>query len=79
MSGTVGILSFFISSFLAATLLPGGSEASLFAVLKAYPEALWYALVFASIGNALGSMGWLRLNPWRAGCSWRSASLRATA
>jgi membrane protein YqaA with SNARE-associated domain len=28
----------FISSCLAATLLPGGSEAVLFGVLKAYPE-----------------------------------------
>lgn len=54
----------FISSFLAATLLPGGSEAALFAVLKAYPETLWYALIIASIGNTLGGMvtfgmGWL--------------------
>jgi len=56
MSDTVGILSLFISSFLAATLLPGGSEAALFAVLKAYPETLWYALVIASIGNTLGGM-----------------------
>ncbi|HEY8888258.1 MAG TPA: YqaA family protein [Gallionella sp.] len=64
MSDTVSILSLFISSFLAATLLPGGSEAALFAVLKAYPETLWYALVIASIGNTLGgmvtfAMGWL--------------------
>jgi membrane protein YqaA with SNARE-associated domain len=64
MSDTVSILSLFISSFLAATLLPGGSEAALFAVLKAYPETLWYALVIASIGNTLGGMvtfgmGWL--------------------
>jgi membrane protein YqaA with SNARE-associated domain len=64
MSDTVGIVSLFISSFLSATLLPGGSEAALFAVLKAYPETLWYALVIASIGNTLGGMvtfgmGWL--------------------
>jgi len=64
MSDTVSILSLFISRFLAATLLPGGSEAALFAVLKAYPETLWYALVIASIGNTLGgmvtfAMGWL--------------------
>ena len=54
----------FISSFLAATLLPGGSEAALFAVLKAYPETLWIALTVATIGNTLGgmltfAMGWL--------------------
>jgi membrane protein YqaA with SNARE-associated domain len=64
MSDTASLLSPFISSFLAATLLPGGSEAALFAVLKAYPETLWYALIIASIGNTLGGMvtfdmGWL--------------------
>jgi membrane protein YqaA with SNARE-associated domain len=36
----------------------------LFAVLKAYPETLWAALIIASIGNTLGGMvtfgmGWL--------------------
>jgi len=64
MSDAASLLSLFISSFLAATLLPGGSEAALFAVLKAYPETLWYALIIASIGNTLGGMvtfgmGWL--------------------
>jgi membrane protein YqaA with SNARE-associated domain len=64
MSDTAGLLSLFISSFLAATLLPGGSEAALFAVLKAYPETLWTALIIATIGNTLGGMvtfgmGWL--------------------
>jgi membrane protein YqaA with SNARE-associated domain len=64
MSDTASLISLFISSFLAATLLPGGSEAALFAVLKAYPETLWYALATASIGNTLGGMvtfgmGWL--------------------
>jgi membrane protein YqaA with SNARE-associated domain len=64
MSDTASLISLFISSFLAATLLPGGSEAALFAVLKAYPETLWYALIIASIGNTLGGMvtfgmGWL--------------------
>ena len=50
MSDTVSLFSLFISSFLAATLLPGGSEAALFAVLKAYPETLWVALVIAIVG-----------------------------
>jgi membrane protein YqaA with SNARE-associated domain len=64
MSDTVSLFSLFISSFLAATLLPGGSEAALFAVLKVYPESLWYALILASIGNTLGGMvtfgmGWM--------------------
>ena len=64
MSDTASLYSLFISSFLAATLLPGGSEVVLFGVLKAYPETLWTALILASIGNTLGGMvtfgmGWL--------------------
>jgi len=56
MNDTVGLLSLFIGSFLAATLLPGGSEAELFAILNAYPDMLWYSLIVASIGNTLGGM-----------------------
>lgn len=64
MSETASLLSLFTSSLLGATLLPGGSEAVLFAVLKAYPESLWLALLVATLGNTLGGMisfgmGWL--------------------
>ena len=64
MSDTASLLSLFISSFLAATLLPGGSEAVLYAVVGSYPELLWIALAVATIGNTLGGMvtfgmGWL--------------------
>jgi membrane protein YqaA with SNARE-associated domain len=64
MTETASLLSLFISSFLGATLLPGGSEAVLFAALKAYPDSLWLALGLATIGNTLGGMvsfgmGWL--------------------
>ncbi|MGC2047814.1 MAG: DedA family protein [Gallionella sp.] len=64
MSDAASLYALFISSFLAATLLPGGSEAALFAVLEAYPESFWVALVIATIGNTLGGMvtfgmGWL--------------------
>ncbi len=51
---TLGAL--FASSFLAATLLPGGSEAVLFGVLKLYPDQLWTALGVATLGNTLGGM-----------------------
>ena len=50
------LLALFTSSFLAATLLPGGSEAVLFGVLTAYPHLYWSALVVASLGNTLGGM-----------------------
>lgn len=64
MTETASLISLFFSSFLGATLLPGGSEAVLFAVLKAYPETLWLALILATLGNTLGGMvsfgmGWL--------------------
>ena len=50
------LLALFTSSFLAATLLPGGSEAVLFGVLTAYPELYWPALGLASVGNTMGGM-----------------------
>lgn len=50
------LLALFTSSFLAATLLPGGSEAVLVGVLLTYPELHWQALVLATIGNTLGGM-----------------------
>ncbi len=64
MSETASLVSLFVGSFLAATLLPGGSEVALFAVVKAYPETLWSALGVATLGNTLGgmvtfAMGWL--------------------
>ncbi len=64
MTETASLFSLLLSSFLAATLLPGGSEAVLFGVLKAYPESLWPALGLATLGNTLGGMvsfgmGWL--------------------
>ena len=64
MTETASLTSLFFSSFLAATLLPGGSEAVLFAVLKAFPETFWLTLALATVGNTLGGMvsfgmGWL--------------------
>ena len=56
MTETASLISLFITSMLAATLLPGGSEAALFVVLKAYPETLWIALFVATLGNTLGGM-----------------------
>jgi membrane protein YqaA with SNARE-associated domain len=55
-SPEAGLLGLFLSSFLAATLLPGGSEAVLFALLKLHPEQAVPALVLVTIGNTLGGM-----------------------
>ena len=56
MGSTASLWTLFVTSFLAATLLPGGSEAVLFAVLKAHPTLYWPALVAATVGNTLGGM-----------------------
>ena len=56
MNEDTSLWALFGSSFLAATLLPGGSEAVLFGVLKLYPEQLWPALGVATLGNTLGGM-----------------------
>jgi membrane protein YqaA with SNARE-associated domain len=46
----------FTSSFLAATLLPGGSEAVLYAVLKLEYARAGTALAVATLGNTLGGL-----------------------
>ena len=56
MDETLSLWTLFASSFLAATLLPGGSEAVLFGVLKLNPQQYWPALAIATLGNTLGGM-----------------------
>ena len=56
MDADASLWTLFASSFLAATLLPGGSEAVLFAVLKMHPESAWQAVAWATLGNTLGGM-----------------------
>src|SRR5262245_7412947 len=56
MTEDAGLWALFASSFLAATLLPGGSEAVLFAVLRLDAERYWVALAAATVGNTLGGM-----------------------
>ena len=53
-SGSLGAL--FVSAFLSATLLPGGSEVVLAAVLHLNPEVVVSALLLATLGNTLGGM-----------------------
>jgi len=50
------LTALFASSFLAATLLPGGSEVVLFAMLRLDPEQLWPLLAVATLGNTLGGL-----------------------
>jgi membrane protein YqaA with SNARE-associated domain len=56
MDESLSLWALFASSFLAATLLPGGSEVVLFAVIKFNPQETWPALAVATVGNTLGGM-----------------------
>ena len=48
MTESASLSTLFVSSFLAATLLPGGSEVVLFGGLKLHPGQLWAALGVAN-------------------------------
>jgi membrane protein YqaA with SNARE-associated domain len=56
LDGPVGLGALFLSSFVSATLLPGGSEVLLFALLADNPGLLWAALGVATLGNTLGGL-----------------------
>jgi membrane protein YqaA with SNARE-associated domain len=77
-SAETGLTGLFIASFLAATLLPGGSELVLLAVIERHPSSLWPALGVATLGNTLGGLssyliGRLVPNPYQARESLRRA------
>jgi membrane protein YqaA with SNARE-associated domain len=64
ITSDLSLWGLFVSSLLAATLLPGGSEAVLVGVLKLHPELFWPALIIGTLGNTIGGMttfgmGWL--------------------
>ena len=75
ISADAGLWGMFVASFLSATLLPGGSEVVLFALVKLHPETLWPALMLATLGNTLGGMTsyacgrwlphWQKFDDWR--------------
>ncbi len=56
MEALAVLAGLFAASFLAATLLPGGSEAVLLGVLLLHPDLLWPALAVATLGNTLGGV-----------------------
>ena len=53
-SGEAGLWGLFAAAFVSATVLPGGSEVVLVAVLHKHPELLWQAIGVATVGNTLG-------------------------
>jgi membrane protein YqaA with SNARE-associated domain len=55
-SAETGFVALFFASFIAATVLPGGSELVLIAVIHRHPEAIWQAVLVATVGNTLGGL-----------------------
>lgn len=55
-SPEVGLPAVFLSSLLAATVVPIGSEVVLLGYLAAAPNMLWFAIGLATLGNTLGGM-----------------------
>ncbi len=51
-----GLWGLALYSFLAATLLPGGSELALFALVGIDRSLLWPALLVSTLGNTAGGM-----------------------
>jgi membrane protein YqaA with SNARE-associated domain len=50
----VGLVAVFIMALVSATLLPMGSEAAVFGLLKLRPDLFWPAIAVATLGNTLG-------------------------
>lgn len=61
---TAALGALFLASFLAATLLPGGSELALLAVLHRFPDSVAPALALATLGNTLGGMSSWACGRW---------------
>nr|WP_246616395.1 YqaA family protein [Thaumasiovibrio subtropicus] len=54
--GESGLWVLFVTGFLSATLLPGGSEAAFLAAMRLGDNSLMLLIVVATIGNTLGGM-----------------------
>jgi membrane protein YqaA with SNARE-associated domain len=60
VSPALSLGGLFLSAFLSATLLPGGSEVVLWAVVRQDAALFWPAIAVATAGNTLGGMSsWL--------------------
>lgn len=51
-----GYAGLFTASFLAATLLPGGSEIALGLMIHKSPAQWWLIVLVATVGNTLGAL-----------------------
>jgi membrane protein YqaA with SNARE-associated domain len=66
LSAPEGAAMLFIGSFLASTLLPGGSEAMLLFAVQQQPQAQTQYWLLASLGNTLGGLSSWLLGVWLA-------------
>jgi len=67
-SAVLNLWGLFLSAFLSASLLPGGSEVLLYALAAGGGRDPWLLLLVAGAGNTLGGLSsWLlgRLLAWR--------------
>lgn len=55
-AGEASLWAMFVVSFLAATVLPIGSEPLLMALVRLHPEQMAAILAVATLGNTLGGM-----------------------
>lgn len=54
--GEASLAALFVYSFLSSTLLPGGSEIALAALVAAQPAQATAAVLVATVGNTLGGL-----------------------
>ena len=66
LSEPTGFLALFSGSFLASTLLPGGSEAMLLYAANRMPDSLPALCLTASLGNTLGGLSSWLIGWWLA-------------
>jgi membrane protein YqaA with SNARE-associated domain len=66
LSEPAGPAALFIGSFLASTLLPGGSEAMLLFALSHSSQEPWLLWLVATLGNTLGGLSSWWLGRWLA-------------
>ena len=66
MSETLGLWGLFISALVSSTLLPGGSEAVIYALGHLQQHDPWLLLGVATLGNTLGGMLTWLLGWWLA-------------
>lgn len=56
VTAATGLWGLAAASFLAATVLPGGSEPLFWIFVRTHPGELWPAIALATLGNAAGGM-----------------------